>query len=71
MANMAIAAGRIKILIMLAGLLIVSNVGLNLLLIPRWSFNGAAFSTFACELMSAVVLGPTILKTISAPRGQQ
>jgi O-antigen/teichoic acid export membrane protein len=71
LANMAIAAGRIKTLIMLAGLLIVSNVGLNLLLIPRWSFNGAAFSTFACELMSAVVLGPIILKAISAPRGQQ
>lgn len=71
MANMAIAAGRIKILILLAGLLIVSNVGLNLLLIPIWSFNGAAFSTFACELMSAVVLCPFILKGISVPRGQQ
>jgi O-antigen/teichoic acid export membrane protein len=71
MANMAIAAGRIKILILLAGLLIVSNVGLNLLLIPRWSFNGAAFSTFACELVSAVVLCPFILKVISVPRGQQ
>jgi O-antigen/teichoic acid export membrane protein len=68
MANMAIAAGRIKILILLAGLLIVSNVGLNLLLIPRWSFNGAAFSTFACELMSAVILCPFILKV---SRGQQ
>jgi len=71
LANMAIAAGRIKILILLAGLLIFSNVGLNLLLIPRWSFNGAAFSTFICELMSAVILGPFVLKMISVPRGQQ
>jgi O-antigen/teichoic acid export membrane protein len=71
MANMAIAAGRIKILILLAGLLIVSNVGFNLLLIPRWSFNGAAFSTFACELMSAVILCPFILKVVSVPRGQR
>jgi O-antigen/teichoic acid export membrane protein len=70
-ANMAIAAGRIKILILVAGLLIASNVGLNLLLIPKWSIDGAAFSTFACELLSAVVLGPFVLKMIARPENSQ
>jgi len=67
LANMAIAAGHVRILIALAVLLIVSNVSLNLLLVPRWSIAGAAFSTFACELMSAVVLGPFIIRKMSRP----
>ncbi len=65
LANVAIVAGRVKILMVLAGLLIFTNVSLNLILIPRWSFNGAAFSTFACELLSAAVLGPLMLKAIA------
>ncbi len=65
LANVAIVAGRVKILMVLAGLLIFTNVSLNLILIPRWSFNGAAFSTFACELLSAAVLGPFMLKAIA------
>ena len=69
LANAAIAAGRVRILVALAALLLVSNVGLNVLLIPRWSINGAAFSTFACELLSAAVLGPFILRSL--PRGRQ
>lgn len=66
LANAAIAAGRVKLLMGLAGLLIVSNVGLNLVLIPRWSMNGAAFSTFACELLSALAFAPFILKSLPA-----
>jgi O-antigen/teichoic acid export membrane protein len=65
MANAAIAAGRVRILMLLAGFLLFTNVLLNLLLIPKWSINGAAFSTFACELLSASVLGPFILKTLA------
>ncbi len=61
LANAAIAAGRVRILIGLAGLLLVTNVGLNLILIPKWSINGAAFSTFACELLSASLLAPIML----------
>ena len=64
---MAIAAGHIKILIFLAGLLILGNVGLNLLPIPRWSFNGAGFSTFACELLSAAILGLFVMRMLVAP----
>jgi O-antigen/teichoic acid export membrane protein len=65
LANAAVAAGQVKILIFLAFLLLVANVSLNLILIPRYSINGAAFSTFACELMSAAILGPFLLRTLS------
>lgn len=69
-ANAAIAAGRVKLLIVMAALLLTVNVSLNLLLIPRYSINGAAFSTFACELLSAAVLGPFVMRAlprVSAP----
>ena len=64
LANAAVAAGRVRILIALAFLLLITNVSLNLVLIPRYSINGAAFSTFACELMSATILGPFLLRTV-------
>lgn len=64
LANAAIVAGRVRIMIGLAGLLIAANVGLNLILIPRYAVDGAAFSTFACELASALLLGPLVWKTI-------
>jgi O-antigen/teichoic acid export membrane protein len=57
LANAAIAASQINVLIILAAFLLVSNITLNVILIPRWSLNGAAFSTFACELLSAIILG--------------
>jgi O-antigen/teichoic acid export membrane protein len=65
LANNAIARGRVRILIVLAALLIVSNVSLNLLLIPKYSFNGAAFTTFACELMSTIGLSVMTMLTQS------
>jgi O-antigen/teichoic acid export membrane protein len=65
LANTVIAAGRVKILIVAAGLLIATNVSLNILLIPKFSFNGAAFSTFACELLSAAVLCPFVMKMLA------
>lgn len=64
LANAAIAAGRIKLLILMAGLLLIANVSLNLILIPRYSINGAAFSTFACELLSAAILGPLVIRAL-------
>lgn len=64
-ANVAIVAGRTRLLIGAATLLIGANVALNLVLIPRYAITGAAFSTFACELMSAVVLAPIVLRPIS------
>jgi O-antigen/teichoic acid export membrane protein len=63
LSNAAIAAGKVKILIVLAIVLIGSNVGLNLALIPRWSINGAAFATFACEALSSLILVPAFLLT--------
>jgi O-antigen/teichoic acid export membrane protein len=64
-ANVAIVAGRTRLLIGAATLLIGANVALNLVLIPRYAITGAAFSTFACELMSAAVLAPIVLRPIS------
>ncbi len=64
LANAAIAAGQVRILIAIAFLLIITNVGLNIILIPKWSINGAAFSTFACELLSAAILGPFIFRAL-------
>ena len=64
LANAAIAAGRVKLLIVMAALLLIVNVSLNLILIPRYSINGAAFSTFACELMSATILGPVVIRAL-------
>lgn len=61
-ANVAIVAGRTRLLIGAAALLMGTNVALNLVLIPRYAINGAAFSTFACELMSTVVLVPVVLR---------
>lgn len=63
-ANTAIAAGQIRILIFAAFLLLTTNIGLNLVLIPRWSIDGAAISTFACELLSACVIGPFVLRSL-------
>lgn len=70
LANMAIASNQIRLLIILASLLVVSNIGLNLYLIPRWSINGAAFSTFACELLSSVFLCPIIVWRLHRREGQ-
>ncbi len=69
LANAAIVEGRIRLLIGFAALLIFTNVALNLILIPKWSINGAAFSTFACELISAALLGPFAWRSISKTRG--
>ncbi len=65
LANAAIVAGRVRIMIGLAGLLLTANVGLNLALIPRYAIDGAAFSTFACELASVLLLGPIVWKSLS------
>jgi O-antigen/teichoic acid export membrane protein len=64
LANAAIAAGRVRLLIVMAGLLLIVNLSLNLILIPRYSINGAAFSTFACELLSATILGPFVIRAL-------
>jgi len=69
LANAAIAAGHVRILIVCAVGLIVTNVGMNMILIPKYSINGAAFSTFACELLSVVLLGPFIFFKLGDSEG--
>lgn len=61
LANAAVVAGRVRMLGVLAACLVTLNIALDVYLIPRWSMNGAAFVTFACELTSVVFLGPWIL----------
>jgi O-antigen/teichoic acid export membrane protein len=70
LANAAIAAGRIRLLTAMAGLLLIANVSLNLVLIPLYGINGAAFSTFACELMSAAILGPFVIRALPGAGAQ-
>jgi O-antigen/teichoic acid export membrane protein len=69
LANAAIAAGYVRILIVCAAGLIIANVGMNIILIPRYSINGAAFSTFACELLSVVLLGPFMFFKLGDSKG--
>jgi O-antigen/teichoic acid export membrane protein len=69
LANAAIAAGHVRILIVCAAGLILTNVGMNMILIPKYSINGAAFSTFACELLSVVLLGPFIFLKLASSEG--
>jgi O-antigen/teichoic acid export membrane protein len=65
LANATIVAGRVRLLGTLALLLVVMNIGLDLVLIPRWSMSAAAFVTFFCEVFSAVILGPLLLRSMS------
>jgi O-antigen/teichoic acid export membrane protein len=64
LANAAVAAGRVRIVGALAALLVLTNTGLDLVLIPRYSMNGAAFVTFACELTSVLLLAPWIMRAL-------
>jgi O-antigen/teichoic acid export membrane protein len=70
LANATIVAGRVRLLGTLALLLVTMNIGLDLVLIPRWSMNGAAFVTFFCEAFSAVLLGPLLLHSMSKAKAK-
>jgi O-antigen/teichoic acid export membrane protein len=45
LANYAIATNRLRLLVGVAILLVVTNIGLNLLLIPHYGIDGAAAAT--------------------------
>lgn len=64
LANKVVVAGRVRMLGFLASLLVALNIGLNIYLIPRWSMNGAAFVTFACEMISIGLLIPWVLRIL-------
>jgi O-antigen/teichoic acid export membrane protein len=54
--NFLIAAGKQKWLILSASLVAVLNIFLGLILIPRYSYNGAAFATLTSEAIYLLVL---------------
>jgi O-antigen/teichoic acid export membrane protein len=54
--NFLIASGKQKWLILSASLVAVLNIFLSLILIPRYSYNGAAFATLISEIIYLLVL---------------
>jgi O-antigen/teichoic acid export membrane protein len=50
-----IAAGRERVFVMIGLVAMLTNVGLNLALIPRWSYLGAAAATVYCLAQSLVL----------------
>jgi O-antigen/teichoic acid export membrane protein len=70
LANATIVAGRLRLLGFLALLLVVMNIGMDLVIIPRWSMTGAAFVTFFCEAFSAGVLCPFLFRSILMNRSE-
>ena len=52
--GLMIAADRKQLLMYLTGIGAVVNIGLNLILIPRYSFNGAAVATVISELITGI-----------------
>jgi O-antigen/teichoic acid export membrane protein len=50
LANYLVAVGRVKMLVRFALLLVSLNIGVNLMLIPRFGIQGAAIATLICEL---------------------
>ena len=56
LANFALAVNRLGLLIRIAMVLVALNIGLNFVLIPHMSINGAAAATLVCEAISSVLL---------------
>ncbi len=63
--NSAIALGAQRPLLVLAACLAVLNISVNLLVIPRYAFLGAAWTTLATEVLSAA--GAAFLVSRRAP----
>ncbi|MDP9070899.1 MAG: flippase [Actinomycetota bacterium] len=58
-----VAVGRHRLYPLAAGAGLVVNVGLNLWLIPSWSYRGAAMATLATEVLVATVLWVSLLRS--------
>ncbi|MEW6263005.1 MAG: oligosaccharide flippase family protein [Thermodesulfobacteriota bacterium] len=56
LANFAVASERIALLVRIALVLVAGNLGLNFLLIPRLSIEGAALATLLTEILSAALM---------------
>lgn len=65
--NGAIALGAQRPLLGLAFVLAVGNVTLNLFVIPRYSFMGAAWTTLATELLSAFGAAGLVWRILRTP----
>lgn len=70
LANATIVARRVRLLGSLALLLVVMNIGLDIVLIPRWGINAAAFVTFFCEVFSTIALAPLLLRAMPIVRNE-
>lgn len=62
--NGALALGAQKSLLVLAGTLAMLNVITNLIIIPRYSFLGAAWTTLGTEIASAFLAGWIVLRRV-------
>jgi O-antigen/teichoic acid export membrane protein len=60
--NAVVAIGEQRRLLRVYALLTVVNVGANLLVIPRFSYIGAAWTTFATELLSVLLTAGILLQ---------
>ncbi|GAB6162759.1 hypothetical protein JCM12298_19190 [Desulfothermus naphthae] len=56
LAHYAIAINKILLLFLMAIVLVISNIGLNILFIPKFSILGAAISTFICEVICTLLM---------------
>jgi O-antigen/teichoic acid export membrane protein len=56
LANLAVVLEKISLLIRIAVILTLGNIGLNLYLIPEYSLEGAATATLICEGISSIIL---------------
>ena len=54
--NLAYAEGRTGVVLKLFAFLVFFNLGANLLLIPRYSYNGAALATLSTEWLAMLIL---------------
>ena len=64
----AIAVGRRRGIVWIAGGSLVLNVALNLAVIPRYSFQGAAVATFATEVVEAALLLMVFVRASGRPQ---
>ena len=59
----AIALGRRVAIAAIAGVALVTNVGMNAFAIPRWGFRGAAWVTLATEILEGALLTVLFVRT--------
>lgn len=62
--NGAIALGAHKSLLVLSGALATLNILVNFIVIPRYSFLGAAWTTLGTEVLSAFLVGWMVLRRV-------